>query len=146
MIKAIILDCFGVLYQTPEFGTKRQWGKEVMGLARNQELIDHFQTLRADHKLAVLSNCAAGVMDTFFSRRERTQWFDEFVVSSEVGLAKPQPEIFYLTCQKLGVKPEECAFVDDIPTFTEAAAGMGIKSILYQNNQQVFEAVDRLKS
>lgn len=144
MIKAVILDCFGVLYQTPR-ERRRFWGVgESMGLSRNQELIDYAQKLRPAHKLAVLSNCAAGVMDHFFSPRERRQLFDEFIVSAEVGVAKPQPEAFYLTCQRLGVKPDEAIFIDDIPGFCHVASEVGMHAIHYESNEQIRSEVEAL--
>ena len=40
--------------------------------------------------------------------------FDAVVISAEVGLHKPQPEIYLLAAERLGVEPAECVFVDDL--------------------------------
>ncbi len=40
--------------------------------------------------------------------------FDETVISGDVGLHKPQPEIYLLACERLGVEPGDCVFVDDL--------------------------------
>jgi putative hydrolase of the HAD superfamily len=39
--------------------------------------------------------------------------FDEIILSCEVGLLKPEPEIYQLAAQKLAVSPEECVFIGD---------------------------------
>lgn len=52
--------------------------------------------------------------------------FDVVVDSSAVGLRKPDPAIYLLTCERLGVAPERCVFVDDLPPNLEAAAALGI--------------------
>jgi putative hydrolase of the HAD superfamily len=56
--------------------------------------------------------------------------FDVVVDSSEVGMRKPDPGIYLLTCRKLGVGPEECIFVDDLECNVVAAAALGMETIL----------------
>lgn len=41
--------------------------------------------------------------------------FDEIIVSGDVGVEKPDKEIFLIMCEKLGVKPNECVYVGDNP-------------------------------
>lgn len=47
------------------------------------------------------------------------------LVSGEVGLVKPDPAIFRLLCEKVGMAPEELLFVDDSPRNVEAARALG---------------------
>ena len=55
--------------------------------------------------------------------------FDVFVESARVGLRKPDPRIYLLTCEKLGVAPAEAAFLDDIGENLKAARALGMTTI-----------------
>ena len=58
--------------------------------------------------------------------------FDAVVISGEVGLHKPQPEIFQLGAQRIGVAPEDCVFVDDLRENCEGAETLGMTAILHR--------------
>jgi epoxide hydrolase-like predicted phosphatase len=60
--------------------------------------------------------------------------FDAVVISGEVGLHKPQPEIFILGAERIGVAPEECVFVDDLRENCEGAEAVGMKAILHRGS------------
>jgi epoxide hydrolase-like predicted phosphatase len=45
--------------------------------------------------------------------------FDEYIESSVIGLRKPDPKIFLYTCEKLGIKPNEAIFLDDIGMYAK---------------------------
>lgn len=55
--------------------------------------------------------------------------FDVFVESSVEGLRKPDPKIYTLVCERLGVTPSVCAFLDDIGSNLKTAREMGIATI-----------------
>ncbi|GAA0616833.1 HAD-IA family hydrolase [Sporichthya brevicatena] len=59
--------------------------------------------------------------------------FDVVVVSGEVGMRKPDPEIFELAAKQLGVEPAQCVFVDDFEVNTAGAAALGIRTILHED-------------
>ncbi|KAI8489369.1 Bifunctional epoxide hydrolase 2 [Branchiostoma belcheri] len=59
--------------------------------------------------------------------------FDLVVESCRVGLRKPDPAIFHLTCRQLGVKPQEAVFLDDIGNNVKAARQLGITTILVRD-------------
>lgn len=59
----------------------------------------------------------------------------ETLISEAVGYRKPEPEIFMMMCDKLGVKPEECIFVGDNPVNDiEAAHRIGMKTVFKDNH------------
>lgn len=60
-----------------------------------------------------------------YPREMWTDMFDVVVISGEVGLRKPQPEIFELTSTRLGVEPRQCVFVDDLKHNVDAAVACG---------------------
>ncbi len=57
--------------------------------------------------------------------------FDVQVISCGVGLRKPDPEIYHLAAQRLGLPPERCAFVDDLDRNVGVARELGMLGILH---------------
>lgn len=60
--------------------------------------------------------------------------FDAVVISGDVGLHKPQPEIFLLGAERIGVAPEECVFVDDLRENCAGAEAVGMTAILHRGS------------
>ena len=58
--------------------------------------------------------------------------FDTMVISGEVGMRKPDPEIYRLVTERLGVAPEDCVFVDDHPGHLKAALDAGMTTVLHR--------------
>jgi len=58
--------------------------------------------------------------------------FDATVISGDVGLHKPQPEIYELGAERIGVEPEACVFVDDLHENVVGAAAVGMTAILHR--------------
>jgi putative hydrolase of the HAD superfamily len=57
--------------------------------------------------------------------------FDVRIISSEVGMSKPDPRIFHLLIERLGIKPEELAFIDDAERSLSRASEVGFDPILF---------------
>ncbi len=55
--------------------------------------------------------------------------FDAVVISGEVGLRKPDPEIYAMAARELGVPPEQCVFVDDIDVNVRGAVKAGMVGV-----------------
>lgn len=70
--------------------------------------------------------------------------FDVVVLSCEVGLKKPERKIYLLTAKKLGLKPNECVFIDDRRENLLPAKQLGMKTILARNPKQVTKAVSKI--
>ena len=72
--------------------------------------------------------------ETFAEARRRFRTLaciDNYVVSSAVRLAKPQPEIYQLLLSKYNLKAEECVFIDDRVDNVNAAKALGITGIVF---------------
>ncbi len=110
----------------------------------NHELVAYIRTLRPQYKLGLLSNAWGDLRQVMGERFGFDGLFDDLVISAEVGLAKPDPRIFRLAVERLGVQPDEAIFVDDVLANVEAARGVGLQAIHYLNNPQLFEAFKRL--
>jgi putative hydrolase of the HAD superfamily len=70
--------------------------------------------------------------------------FDGVVISGEVGLHKPQPEIFALGCERVGLAPHECVFVDDLRENCEAAEALGMTAVLHRGADTTLPTLERL--
>jgi putative hydrolase of the HAD superfamily len=80
------------------------------------------------------------------SREQERYHFDDMtdliIYSHEVGIAKPDKRIFELTCEQLGVQPEEMIFLDDAERHVIAARGLGIHAILFQETAQAIADIE----
>jgi HAD superfamily hydrolase (TIGR01509 family) len=59
---------------------------------------------------------------------------------------KPDPEIYIMTAEKLGVEPSECIFTDDSPRYCEAAEAVGMKAVHYRTLDQFKRELEQLLS
>jgi len=64
--------------------------------------------------------------------------FDELIISCEVGFRKPSPEIFKIALKKLKLKPKEVLFIDNQTWNLKAARKLGIKTLIFIDNKQIF--------
>jgi epoxide hydrolase-like predicted phosphatase len=92
-------------------------------------------------KTAVISNSWG---DVTYDTVELDGLFDEVVISGEVGLHKPDPAIFHLTCDRIGVEPAECVFVDDLRENCAAAEALGMAAILHRGADSTLPELERL--
>jgi len=67
--------------------------------------------------------------------------FDVVVDSAFVGLRKPDPAIYRLTCDRLGVAAERCVFVDDVEANCTAATDLGMTAVRFHDSAQAIAEV-----
>jgi len=70
--------------------------------------------------------------------------FDGVVISGEVGLHKPDPEIFRLGAERIGVPADRCVFVDDLRENCEGAESVGMTAILHRGADGTLPELGRL--
>jgi putative hydrolase of the HAD superfamily len=70
--------------------------------------------------------------------------FDVVVISGEVGMRKPEPEIFAHTLALLGRPAHECVFVDDLPHNVDAAVELGIVGVRHTSYQETLLELEAL--
>jgi epoxide hydrolase-like predicted phosphatase len=70
--------------------------------------------------------------------------FDEVVISGEVGMRKPDPAIFELISEKIGVPPKESVFVDDHPGHLQAALEQGMTTVLHRSPVETIAELEGL--
>ncbi len=112
------------------------WYESVeKGEQPNQELLEYIKGLKPKYKTAILSNANIGTLDRKFTP-EQLSLFDTVVVSAEVGMMKPNAEIYELVAERLGVDVKECLFTDDSPAYCAAAKATGMQAIWYRDFEQ----------
>lgn len=78
-------------------------------------------------------------------KRLRDLGFNPIILSCEVKCRKPEPKIYKITLKRLKLKAKECVFIDDRIDNIRAAKKLGIKSIHFENPQQLRKDLVRLK-
>ena len=89
-----------------------------------------------------LSNGIPEVVARLRAERALDARFDVVVVSSELGISKPDPRIFHVCLDRLGVAPGDALFVDDKAANVEAAARVGLRVFHFTGA----DAVERLRA
>ena len=185
-IKAVIFDCFGVLYtdsrqslldvvvpgrrqELHDLFTANNYGlfgrqayleqvAEIVGKSvdevsdyiahehhLNRKLVTYIvERLRGEYKIGMLSNIGKEWIDSFFSKHELHDLFDEVVLSGEEGIVKPNPAIFELAATRLGLQPAECVMIDDIIENCDGAIEAGMAGIHFRDNDQLLADLEEL--
>jgi putative hydrolase of the HAD superfamily len=73
-----------------------------------------------------------------------TELFDGVVISGEVGFRKPAPEIYALGAERIGLAPEVCVFVDDLPFNLSPAAELGMATVHHRAAEETIGELERL--
>jgi putative hydrolase of the HAD superfamily len=88
------------------------------------------------HKLGLLSNCSIEI-PILWPETEFADLIESPIFSSRERLKKPDPRIYYLACERLGVTPELCLYVADGENHELAAAAkVGLHPVLIRNSSQ----------
>ena len=114
------------------------------GLVANQEILELVKNV---HNLGLKTAVLSNVIKPTFNVIEHTGYYDQFddvIASCEVAYAKPQPEIYQLALEKLGVTAKESIFIDDKQSCLDPAAAMGFATILAKNPKQIIADVNAL--
>lgn len=177
MIRALIFDCFGVLYrpsaqtlmdmvplsdqqQVRDITRACDHGivsrseyfeqiAEILGKTpddiraidhqehvRNEQLVEYIKHMKKDYKIGLLSNIGDETMDELFPEPERSELFDAFVLSSNIGLIKPAIEVFEYAAVQLGLLTDECVMIDDLLKNVDGAERAGMKGLVFTTNRQ----------
>jgi putative hydrolase of the HAD superfamily len=129
---------------------------ELLQIGERAGLVDRmFGGVRPDEEMlsALRRARAAGVRTGLVSnsmgagRYDRSTFaelFDGVVISGEVGLHKPQAEIFLLGAERAGVEPDQCVFVDDLRENCEGAKAVGMTPVLHRGAERTVPELERL--
>ncbi|MFF7443254.1 HAD family hydrolase [Streptomyces sp. NPDC008122] len=84
---------------------------------------------RAGIKVGILSNSVGTDPWNLYEGHDLEHRFDAVVISEDHGLRKPEPEIFRLVLDRLGLPAEACVFVDDTERYLPPAAALGFATV-----------------
>ncbi|KAJ3551147.1 hypothetical protein NM688_g4892 [Phlebia brevispora] len=96
---------------------------DAAALSQDKPLPARYASLNVDEELAWL-----GWQDGAVSPRLRAM-FDDFCDSSELGVRKPEPEIYLIACRRNNIEPREAVFLDDLGMNLKAAQALGMETI-----------------
>lgn len=188
MTRAVVFDCFGVLYPDTYWTLVRKYARDLperrplfhdlvkradLGLIGSEEFweevagllgleradIDHEVTgmggvdeelllyvgelKRRGYKTGVISNVGHGFIERVFGRYNWQDFFDHLTLSSEVGYIKPDPRIYRLAAEQLGVHTVECFFIDDSERNVDGARAVGMQAMQYTDFDEMRDALEK---
>jgi putative hydrolase of the HAD superfamily len=112
-------------------------------LQTNPEMVDYLRSLKERGlRLAMLTNNVAEWEPRWRSMLPVDEIFELVVDSAFVGMRKPEPEIYELTLERLGLTAPECVFVDDIDINCEAARELGMHAVHFVSSEQAIAEIE----
>ena len=110
----------------------------------NEELIAYFRALRPRYRTAILANSYVGAREQEEARYGFSSMADVAIYSHEEGVQKPDPRMYALASQRLGISPAEIVFLDDRPENVDAARACGFQAILFSSTSQAIADIEAL--
>jgi epoxide hydrolase-like predicted phosphatase len=108
----------------------------------DDEMVEALRRARAQGvRTGLISNSmGAGRYD----RSTFPELFDGVVISGDEGMHKPQPEIYRLGCERVGLQPADCVFVDDLRENCEGAEAVGMTAVLHRGAERTLPRLEGL--
>ncbi len=116
---------------------------ELLGeLLPNEPMIELMATLRDEgYRMALLTNNVREWEQHWRAMAPIDELFEVVVDSAFVGMRKPDPEIYELCVRRLGVRAEECLFVDDREDNCAGAVAVGMRAVRYRDAGQAVREI-----
>ena len=139
----------------PEVEFERRFGARL-GLEDSSQLIDSMfagmvpvEAMTAAVRAARAAGVPTGLVSNSWSvghydRGLLAELFDAVVISAEVRMHKPQPEIYMLAAERVRRPPQSCLFVDDLRENCDGAAAVGMVPLLHREPEETIEMLERL--
>ena len=112
------------------------WDRPILEIEGVYELIEELK--QKGYGVYLLSN-ASYRQHEYWPRVPASKFFDGTLISCDVKLVKPMPEIFLRLLSEFHLKADECFFIDDSPANVEAALYVGLQGAVF------FEDIPRLR-
>ncbi len=152
---AVSLDEFDALFAAEsEAAGHRIAGREVVAMLSGDlrpRMVAALDRIRTRFRTACITNNVKAGTGPSMSRdadkaarvAEVMARFEVVVQSSIEGIRKPDPRIYELTCQRLGVAPEAALFIDDLGINLKPAAALGMQTIKVLDEEQALADLER---
>ncbi|PJF31458.1 MAG: hypothetical protein CUN51_03775 [Candidatus Thermofonsia Clade 1 bacterium] len=106
------------------------------------EMMALLQALKPHYRLALLSNAYQTDVPAWMAQFGLSDMFEVAISSAVVRLAKPDPAIYHLILDRLGVLPAEAIFIDDLTRNTYVAESIGLPCIVFKSPEQLRKALE----
>ena len=103
--------------------------------------LDFMEKVRNKYKLATISNDSGRWSKYLREKFDMNKYFDAISISGDLKIKKPDERIFLLTIEKLGVKAEDCIYIDDRRGNLTAAKKVGMKPVLLNSRNVEYEGI-----
>ena len=113
------------------------WDRPILEVAGMYELVEELKGL--GYGIYLLSNASVRQHD-YWPRIPASRFFDGKLISADVHVIKPQPEIYRLCLEKFGLQAEECFFIDDAPANIEGALCCGIAGAVFHGDAKLLRS------
>jgi glucose-1-phosphatase len=127
----------------PESEAKTIHDEFFAGDITDRNLLDFIRSLRPRYKTGLISN-AWGDLREWIVSQKFDDAFDRMMISAEVGVMKPKPEIYLLALEQLGVSSSEAVFVDDFIENVEGARAVGMTAVHFHDPSSALLDLKRL--
>ena len=107
------------------------WDRPILEIDGMYELVEELKEL--GYGVYLLSNASVRQHE-YWPRIPASKFFDGKLISADVHVIKPQPEIYRLCLEKFNLKAEECFFIDDAPANIEGALQCGIPGAVFHGD------------
>jgi len=110
------------------------WGGDVL----DETLVAEIRSLRgASYKTGLLSNAFSETRRFIVEKCRIADTFNQIVISAEDGMMKPDPRMYQIMLDRLGISPAEAVFIDDSRENIWGAQSAGLQTIQFVNPAQV---------
>ena len=109
-------------------------GRDIIKLLKGsirENMVSFLRELKSDFKLGCITNNVkpSSEENTDNETKEAMSIFDHVIESSIVGIRKPNPEIYMMSCDALNVSPDQCIYLDDLGINLKPARELGMTTI-----------------
>lgn len=113
----------------------------------NMEMVELVKNIRKNNELKMI--CISNINSSHWKYIKKKKWdiwglFDEFILSHEIHLTKPDSKIFEIAIEKAGCDPEDIIFIDDGINNIRAALELGIKGIRFIGIDDLIKSLKEL--
>lgn len=110
----------------------------------DEDLMGYIRGLKKVYKTGLISNAWPDLRPAMENEWHIADAFDELIISAEVRLVKPDPRIYHLALERMGVRPDEAVLIDDFIENVEGARAIGMHAIQFESLGQVRADLDAL--
>ena len=124
-------------------------GKDIIKLLKGsirENMVSFLRELKSDFKLGCITNNvkSSSEENTDNETKEAMSIFDHVIESSIVGIRKPNPEIYMMSCDALNVSPNQCIYLDDLGINLKPARKLGMTTIKVIEPEDAIQEVRNL--